>query len=186
MNIISAHSPARTADGGVDLVVVFDAFPNTELSFHARPDDVEPHGRELYDRALAREFGDVAPYVAPVTSLSDAKAAKQESITVGAESFLQSLALEYGAMEKLTWDQQAVEADALIADPNTSAPLVRSIAASRGMDCFVLAGRIRNNRAQWVLLSGYIVGLRLKFQDQLDVATTIEQVAAIEPVYALP
>ena len=119
-------------------------------------------------------------------SLADRKLAKQAEIRDLADGFLHTLAVEYGAMEKLTWDQQATEADALTADPSAAAPLVRSIAAARGMSVFELATRIQANRAQWVVLSGHIVGQRLGYQDQLDAAATTEQVAAIVPVYTLP
>jgi len=36
------------------------------VEFHATPDDEEPHGRELYARALAGEFGPVADPHPPV------------------------------------------------------------------------------------------------------------------------
>ena len=189
MKIISARAPKYTEHDGIDLLVKFEEFPNEYITFTASADDSEAHGRELYTKAKAREFGDIAPYVAPappVVSLADAKAAKLRDIRDKADSFLQALATEYGAMEKLTWDQQAAEADALAADPSAPAPLVRSIAAARGMNVYELASRIRANRAQWVVLSGYIVGQRLAYQDQLDVAQTVEQVVAIVPVYALP
>ena len=188
MEILSARNPRYNDAGGIDLEVSLKGVAGY-IPFTASADDSEAHGRELYARATAGAFGDIQPYVAPappVVSLVDAKAAKLVSIRNGAESFLQSLALEYGAMEKLTWDQQAAEADALVADPSAPAPLVRSIAAARGMSVLELASRIRANRAQWVVLSGYIVGQRLAYQDQLDAATTNEQVAAIVPVYALP
>ena len=119
-------------------------------------------------------------------TVEDVKLAKQAEIRDLADGFLLTLAAEYGVMEKLTWDQQAMEADALAMDAGAPAPLVRSIAAARGMDPFELAARIQANRAQWVVLSGCIVGQRLGYQDQLDAATTTEQVAAIVPVYALP
>jgi len=56
-----------TADSVViELQVVFEEFGDTVLPFGATADDVEQHGRELYARALAGEFGAIAPYVAPV------------------------------------------------------------------------------------------------------------------------
>ena len=183
MKIISARNPQHNADGSLDLWVTFEEIG--EVPFTAVQGESGNSGL-LYARAMAREFGDVAPYAAPVVPLADAKLAKQGEIKNGAELFLQTLAAEYGAMEKLTWDQQATEADALLADPSAPAPLVRSIAAARGMSVYELAARIRANRAQWVVLSGYIVGQRLAYQDQLDMATTNEQVAAIVPVYSLP
>jgi hypothetical protein len=33
------------------------------VSFTATPDDIEDYGRELYAKALAGDFGDIAPYV---------------------------------------------------------------------------------------------------------------------------
>lgn len=185
MNVISAHSPRHTTSGGIELFVRFDKFPDEDIPFHAHPNDSEIHGRALYTRAYSGEFGEVAPApVTPAPSLSEVKAAKQAEVKNAADRFLQSLAVEYGAMEKLTWDQQAAEADSLLADAEAPAPLVRSIAAARNIDVFVLAGRIRDNRTQWLQLSGHVVGKRLAYQDALDAATTVEGVAAITPVFS--
>lgn len=77
MNIISAHTPKRTASGGIELMVTFEGIG--EVPFHATVGDSEAHGREIYTRAVLGEFGEVAAYVAPVVpvvSLEDAKAAK--------------------------------------------------------------------------------------------------------------
>lgn len=111
------------------------------------------------------------------------KSAKRAEISGKADSFLSSLATEYGAYEKLTWDQQAIESDALLSDPDAPAPLVRAIASARGMTALEMAGRIAANRAQWVALSGAVVGKRLAYQDALDAAQTVEEVAAIVPVF---
>ena len=46
-----------------------------------------------------------------------------------------------------------------------------------------MATRIAANRAQWVALSGAVVGKRLAYQDALDAAQTVEEVAAIVPVF---
>jgi hypothetical protein len=39
-----------------------------EMPFGASSFDCEAHGRELFERAKAGEFGEVAPYVAPPES----------------------------------------------------------------------------------------------------------------------
>lgn len=111
------------------------------------------------------------------------KDAKRAEISGNADAFLASLAIEYGVYEKLTWDQQALEADALLADPDAPAPLVRAIAQARGMSALEMAQRIAANRAQWVALSGAVVGKRLAYQDALDAAQTVEEVNAIKPVF---
>jgi hypothetical protein len=50
----------------VDLTVKFEEF-NEELPFAATSYDPMPYGVELYNRAVANEFGEIAPYVAPPT-----------------------------------------------------------------------------------------------------------------------
>ncbi len=47
----------------VDLNVSHPVFG--EIPFTANPEDMEPHGRELFARAAAGEFGPVADYVPP-------------------------------------------------------------------------------------------------------------------------
>jgi hypothetical protein len=50
----------------INLIVKFDEFEE-ELPFGASPNDCEEHGRELFARAKAGEFGTVAPYVPPAS-----------------------------------------------------------------------------------------------------------------------
>lgn len=103
-------------------------------------------------------------------------------ISKGAEILMESLATEYGAMERSTWDQQYSEAIAYQADMNADIPLLDAIAVSRGMDVATLVGRIVNNRAAWVELSGSIVGQRLAYQDSVDAAVVLHD---SNPVQAL-
>jgi hypothetical protein len=65
MNIITAYNPRLTEAGDIDLVVVFEEI-GEPIPFTASVYDSEPHGRDLYNRAAASEFGPVAPYVPPV------------------------------------------------------------------------------------------------------------------------
>lgn len=41
------------------------------IPFVARPDDVEAHGRDKYQRAVAGEWGEIAPYEPPIETLED-------------------------------------------------------------------------------------------------------------------
>jgi hypothetical protein len=61
-----AHSPFYTvADHShITLKVKFAEFEE-EHPFGAMPTDSMPHGVDIYNRAVAGEFGIVAPYVAP-------------------------------------------------------------------------------------------------------------------------
>jgi hypothetical protein len=52
----------------IDCVVVFeelaDKFPGG-LPFTATPDDAEQHGKDIYAKAIAGEYGDIAAWVPP-------------------------------------------------------------------------------------------------------------------------
>lgn len=52
------------------LTVKWEEF-NEELPFGACSFDSEEHGRDLFERAKAGEFGEVAPYVAPIVPSID-------------------------------------------------------------------------------------------------------------------
>jgi len=118
--------------------------------------------------------------------------AKQAEIRDGAEAMLTALAAEYAPLERQTWDQQAAEAEALHTDADAPAPLVRAIAATRGMPVGELAARILANRTAWVAVSGHVVGQRLAYQDALEATQSLADeeataaISAIEPVYTLP
>lgn len=66
MRFTSASQPRHNSVGGIDLLVTFDELG--EVPFTASPDDSEPHGREIYARCIAGDFGYIAPYVAPQKS----------------------------------------------------------------------------------------------------------------------
>lgn len=63
----SATNPRYTSEDGsmIDLDVVFDHLGDESVPFTATSFDEFPHGRELHARALAGDFGPIAPYVAP-------------------------------------------------------------------------------------------------------------------------
>jgi ABC-type cobalt transport system substrate-binding protein len=132
------------------------------------------------------------PVAPPAPTRAELYTAKQTEIRDGAEAMLTALAAEYAPLERQTWDQQAAEAEALQADADAPAPLVRAIAATRGMPVGELAARILANRRAWVAVSGHVVGQRLAYQDTLeatrglDDAQAAETIQDINPVYTLP
>lgn len=65
MEFTYAHSPrwATESHSSIDLVVNFVGIG--EVQFSASPDDCEDHGKEIYAKAVAGEFGSIAPYQAP-------------------------------------------------------------------------------------------------------------------------
>lgn len=50
---------------GIELDVDFDHLEDGLVPFLASPEDPEPHGREIYARAVAGDFGEVAAYTPP-------------------------------------------------------------------------------------------------------------------------
>ena len=66
MEVISARNPVwvNAEHTCIDLYVLFSHLPN-EIPFTSHPEDPEAHGRDIYNRALAGEFGEVAEYVPP-------------------------------------------------------------------------------------------------------------------------
>jgi len=59
-----AKNPVRHDEHRISLTVKFAEF-NEEHPFLATSFDPEPHGVAIYNRAVAGEFGAVAPYVEP-------------------------------------------------------------------------------------------------------------------------
>lgn len=62
ITLTSATNPrwADAAHTGILLDCTFEHLGSEVVPFIARPDDPEPHGRELYVRALEKEFGEIA------------------------------------------------------------------------------------------------------------------------------
>lgn len=68
LTIESATNPVYASeDHTIILLQVKFAEFNEVLPFGATSYDVMPYGVELYNRAKAGEFGEIAPYVAPET-----------------------------------------------------------------------------------------------------------------------
>lgn len=73
MQITSARTPIYTAADGsrIDLLVTFDTLG--EIPFSAHANDGELHGRDLFARAVAGEFGSVAAFVPHIPSADEIK-----------------------------------------------------------------------------------------------------------------
>ncbi len=151
---------------------------------------VDPQQADYLHWLAAGNIPTVQPYV-PLAgpTLEEVKAAKAAEIVLGANAFLAQMGQEYGEMERTTWPTQSVEAKALVAAEDAPAPLVRMMAAQRGMDAVDLAHRIIANEAQWIGIAGYVIGQRQAYQDRLDAAVAdddIEAVQAITVIFSLP
>jgi hypothetical protein len=54
----------------IDCIIKTSQFGDEELPFTADQNDVEPHGRILFGRIVAGEFGPIAEYVEPTPPTS--------------------------------------------------------------------------------------------------------------------
>lgn len=98
MKILSARLPEYTENGGIKLLVTFESLG--EVPFHATPDDTEPHGRDLYARAMQGEFGVVEEHVTPPIPFYDLVEAKKIKVNEG-----KNQVLDGGFMyEGVLWD----------------------------------------------------------------------------------
>lgn len=61
---------ANQQNTAINLIVKWEEF-NEEMPFTATPNDVEPYGVELFNRAVASEFGEVTPFVEPIQPTID-------------------------------------------------------------------------------------------------------------------
>jgi hypothetical protein len=53
------------------------------IEFRASPDDTEAHGRDIYARAIAGEFGEIAPYAQPAPTAAHLSALRDAHIYGG-------------------------------------------------------------------------------------------------------
>lgn len=67
LTLATARNPkwANTEHTAINLLVTFEETVEQlgELEFSAMSDDIEPHGRDIFARAVAGEFGPVAEFV---------------------------------------------------------------------------------------------------------------------------
>jgi hypothetical protein len=95
--IISAKNPVyASADGTlIDLIVTFDGIG--EVPFTASGSDMEAHGRSLFVRASAGEFGSIGIFVAPPEpSPATILAQTTQKYEVAAQTMLDELAQSWG------------------------------------------------------------------------------------------
>jgi hypothetical protein len=93
--LVSASNPVYgdAANTTVRLKVTFNELPHSPgIDFLAVPNDVEAHGKDVLARALAGDFGPIAPYVAPPAPA--AKPAAQTTAQIIADLTARLAALE--------------------------------------------------------------------------------------------
>ena len=122
---------------------------------------------------------------APPT-LEEMKLSKLSEINAAYDSATSSLVATYPQTELLTFDKQESEAKAWKADNSVETPFLNGLAAARGIDKAELVGRVIFKADAFQMAVATLTGLRQKYEDQLEAATTTEEIEAIVPEYKLP
>lgn len=119
------------------------------------------------------------PYVPPVPTFKEAKAAKLSEINKAADKIMAALISTYPDREISTFDKQEAEARAYMADPTAPTLLLSALAKARGLSMDELVKRVIAKADAFAAASGYIIGQRQALEDQLDTCKTLEEVQSI-------
>ena len=126
------------------------------------------------------------PYVPPVPTLEQTKAAKLSEINKAADAAIATLTVTYPDRELATFDKQEAEARAYAADATASTPLLSALAQARGISLPELVERVLAKADAFTSASGYIIGQRQALEDRLDACTTMEEVQGIVVDIVMP
>lgn len=118
----------------------------------------------------------------PSMMAKDARAERLRQANDEADELLAVLDAAYPDREVLTWDQQAKEAEAIMADSEAETPLLQSLAASRGIDVQDLASRVLVKSSLYKQASGSIMGARQWVEDRLGEAQSHDDVLAVPTI----
>lgn len=118
-------------------------------------------------------------------TLDEARKVRLKEINEACDAALNALTASYPEIERLTFDKQEAEARALLANPESPAPLLAPIASARGVDVVGLAMKVVAKADAFAATCGRVVGQRQKFEDQIMAAGTLEAVAAVAAEYSM-
>lgn len=122
----------------------------------------------------------------PEKTIDQLKDRKLIEINMKYDEATAALVSTYPSTELLTFDKQELEATAWKEDNSIETPLIDMLVLGRGIEKADLVDRILKKAESFALATGYFTGLRQRYEDMLEVATTKEEVEAITPEYSLP
>lgn len=131
------------------------------------------------DLAACKYLGEIDLPADDDAKLEAAKAAKRAEINEAFNAAVASLVASYPEYEIKSWSQQVKEAEALLADPDASVPLLAAIAKARSLPVNELASRVMNKMHAYARASGELIGRRHAAENLIDRAKTLEEVASI-------
>lgn len=129
MNILSASNPqwADAAHTIINLDVDFKEMG--PVPFTASANDTEPHGKDLFTRASAGEFGPLAVYVAPPVAIPTVVTMRQARLALLGAGLLTTVNSAIAAMSGTAGDAARIEWE-FAATVDRGSPLVASLSAA--------------------------------------------------------
>ena len=118
------------------------------------------------------------PVIPP--TFDDAKAAKLVEINYACDAAMKEYVKDYPNLEIDTFDEQLKEANAYTADNSAATPVLTIISEKRGLTLSELVQRVLAKAEEFKVAAASAVGQRQALNDRLQLATTVEEVQAIE------
>ena len=139
---------------------------------------IEPSD-ERYADILSGTYGEIEEFIEFEFGINQIKYQYIDNLNLEAQSFMDSSLPVYPDFEKLTFETQKSEARGWAMDNTVGTPNVDILALNRGIDREVLLEKISIKATEFEQLSMAIAGQRQKFEDLIALATTVEELDAI-------
>ena len=120
-----------------------------------------------------------------IPDIAKGKKLKLYEVNSGYDSAVSSYMKTYPEAELLTFDKQEKEAREWTADNRVSTPFLDGLAKARGIDKADLVSRVIKKAEAFQTAISTLTGVRQKYEDEIDAATTVEELEKIVPVYEL-
>ena len=162
--------------------------PNPGTDKTIRPEDWIELWKDVnaYAEAHPECVTEEQPYVPPVPTLEEVKAAKLAEINAAADRAISKLTATYPDREIATFDKQEAEARAYSADPTAPTPLLSALSQARGVELPELVRRVIAKADAFAVASGSIIGQRQALEDRLNACATLEEVEALTVAISMP
>lgn len=175
MNIKNATNPVwgNSEHTVIDLTISVDGLGT--IPFTVLEGDVEPHGRELYARAIAGDFGDIAPFQGP--PVEDQKKNLITRIDADADAIYASAL----GNRETEYKQAEAEASAFRAAGYLGQvpEYVQAWASVKGASAQWAADNILSTATAWRAAQAQIRTNRLACKEAARAATTAEELAPV-------
>lgn len=120
-----------------------------------------------------------------ISDVSKGKELKLYEVNSGYDSVVNAYMKTYPEAELLTFDKQEKEAREWTADNSVSTPFLDSLAKARGIDKADLVSRVIKKAEAFQTAISTLTGVRQKYEDEIEAATTVEDLEKIIPMYEL-